>query len=474
MSIVDVFVTGWSSEPYTGGAYSTLGVGATPADRSALTEVLDGRFTFAGEHLSIDYPATMHGAYNTGVEAAKRLLAAQPTAKTAVIVGAGLSGLAAAQTLRNAGLAVTVLEATSQPGGRARTQLIWDSRTIHPGAAWIHGDIGNPIAELARSVHIGFPPEPPQTQHIVVSALRTVDGANHFGPAVALSSTDADQVLAVTHHVHDELSRVAEVHRNSGKPDEAVRSTLEALLSEVDHAQTRKIAATQLMQHFESLLAGSVDDLSLHHGDEPYAYPGGDHYLTTPLEPLIQTLTTGLNLVLESPVTDVSSDTSSVHIASLDRHSADVAVIAVPLIPLQRGAITFTPQLPEALHASLHRLRMGSKTKVFVRFTEKWWGETHTIWVYPSASTTNPGTQAEPTGVNQQTLVSPLWPEWVDASDVAGAPTLFCFVSGVEGQRIAELGATPHGLELVRAELENLFAAIQPALIEGRASNQRS
>jgi monoamine oxidase len=116
MSVVDVFVTSWSSEPYTGGAYSTLGVGATPTDRSALTEVLGARLTFAGEHLSVEHPATMHGAYNSGCEAAQRLLLVQPEARTAVIIGAGLAGLAAAQVLRAAGLEVTVLEATAKVG----------------------------------------------------------------------------------------------------------------------------------------------------------------------------------------------------------------------------------------------------------------------------------------------------------------------------------------------------------------------
>jgi monoamine oxidase len=461
MPVADVFVTRWSSEPYIGGAYSTLGVGATPADRTALEAVLGQRMTFAGEHLSVDYPATMHGAYNSGVAAAQRLLAAQPEAETAIVVGAGLSGLAAAQILKSAGLSVTVLEATSKIGGRARTESIWDNRPIHPGAAWVHGPIGNPIAELARSVHISFPPEPPHVRHVVVSSYRQAGEVRRFGSAVALDSASAEQVLAATKQAHDALNHQAEQHRDSGQADTTVKPVLQSILREIEDLSLRAAVGTQLVQHFESLLAGSIDDISLHFGDEPYAYPGGDHYITTPLEPLIAKLTEDLRVELESPVTKVEFRESCVHITSARDHTADLVVVALPLIPLQREAIAFCPTLPDALLASLHRLRMGSKTKVFVRFTAKWWGDTHTLWMYPSApaNETDFSEQRDPTA-------SPLWSEWVDATDVAGVPTLFVFLSGSEGQRIAELALTPEGLAQVRAEVENLFRVVEPALCD--------
>ncbi len=453
MGIVDIFVTTWSAEPYIGGAYSTLGVGATPADRTALNEVLGQRMTFAGEHLSVDHPATMHGAYNSGVAAGQRLIEAQPTAKAAIVIGAGLSGLAAAQTLRSAGLQVTVLEATKHLGGRARTQRIWDNRAIHPGAAWIHGPIGNPVADLARSVHIAFPAEPTKRQHVKVSVDDVADGQHRFPSAIALDQRGVDAVLATTAVVHEALTVAAQAHRDSGTPDETIRPTLQKLLNEIEDSSLRAAVSTQLIQHFESLLAGSIDDISLHHGDEPYAYPGGDHYVTAPLEPIMQSLAEGLNVVLNSPVNIVTIETSSVHVTSVQNYSADVVVVAVPLIPLQRDSITFTPALPQAMSNSLHKLRMGSKIKVFVRFSEKWWGDTHTIWIYPS--------EAHPS----ETANSSLWPEWVDASDVAGVPTLFGFVSGGEAKRIADLAATPEGFAQVRAEVESLFAAITPALL---------
>ena len=72
-----------------------------------------------------------------------------------IVVGAGFAGLAAAATLRAAGVATLVLEATAQPGGRARTQEIAPGLSVELGATWLHG-LGspqepNPIFQAALS-----------------------------------------------------------------------------------------------------------------------------------------------------------------------------------------------------------------------------------------------------------------------------------------------------------------------------------
>lgn len=61
-----------------------------------------------------------------------------------VVIGAGISGLNAAQRLRDAGLGVAVLEARNRVGGRIRTHR---PSLLELGAQVIHGD-RNPIWSL--------------------------------------------------------------------------------------------------------------------------------------------------------------------------------------------------------------------------------------------------------------------------------------------------------------------------------------
>lgn len=69
----DLVVSKWGHDPYSLGAYSFMGVGATPKDRAMLGKSLGGSLFFAGEAVSENYAATMHGAYESGLAAAREI-----------------------------------------------------------------------------------------------------------------------------------------------------------------------------------------------------------------------------------------------------------------------------------------------------------------------------------------------------------------------------------------------------------------
>src|SRR6516225_1927795 len=71
----------------------------------------------------------------------------------AVVVGAGLSGLAAAHRLQQAGLEVTVLERADRAGGLARTEYR-DGYLVDTGADLINASFARYL-ELAREVGLG-------------------------------------------------------------------------------------------------------------------------------------------------------------------------------------------------------------------------------------------------------------------------------------------------------------------------------
>ncbi|MFN9901310.1 MAG: FAD-dependent oxidoreductase, partial [bacterium] len=66
----------------------------------------------------------------------------------AIVVGAGISGLAAARRLAQEGLSVKVLEAGDRAGGRMLTVQAPGGQ-VELGAQFFHGTEGNPVYALA-------------------------------------------------------------------------------------------------------------------------------------------------------------------------------------------------------------------------------------------------------------------------------------------------------------------------------------
>ncbi len=67
--VVRHLVTAWRGDPWVKGAYSAARPG-TVGQRARLAEAIDGRLFFAGEATSIEFFATAHGAYLSGIRAA--------------------------------------------------------------------------------------------------------------------------------------------------------------------------------------------------------------------------------------------------------------------------------------------------------------------------------------------------------------------------------------------------------------------
>jgi monoamine oxidase len=69
-----VQITRWANDPFAYGTYSHVPPGATYDDYEALAEPIGNRVFFAGEATSVEYPSTVHGAYESGERAAKEIL----------------------------------------------------------------------------------------------------------------------------------------------------------------------------------------------------------------------------------------------------------------------------------------------------------------------------------------------------------------------------------------------------------------
>lgn len=71
---VDYLRTSWDADPFSRGSYSFQKVGSQPGDRRALAQAVGDRLFFAGEATHPHFFSTVHGAYETGVRAAREII----------------------------------------------------------------------------------------------------------------------------------------------------------------------------------------------------------------------------------------------------------------------------------------------------------------------------------------------------------------------------------------------------------------
>lgn len=65
--------TAWSSDPFAYGSYAHVAPGASLDDFEIMARPVADRLFFAGEHTHEKYPATVHGAYLSGIRAAREV-----------------------------------------------------------------------------------------------------------------------------------------------------------------------------------------------------------------------------------------------------------------------------------------------------------------------------------------------------------------------------------------------------------------
>lgn len=73
MQPLEAVVTRWESDRFARGSYSNAGVNMQPEDYQLMSRTI-GNLYFAGEHTIVTHPATVHGAYLSGLRAASDVL----------------------------------------------------------------------------------------------------------------------------------------------------------------------------------------------------------------------------------------------------------------------------------------------------------------------------------------------------------------------------------------------------------------
>lgn len=271
-----------------------------------------------------------------------------------VVVGAGISGLAAARTLADAGATVIVLEAKPHIGGRLRTDMSLGA-PFEVGAGWIHGpSAANPTKKLADAV--GAKTFVTRDDNIVV-----FDGEGEEVPEPRLEKINGAWEAAI-----ERLDQELETTDRRTLAD-AIRAHAPETLSDPG---TRWAWSA----YTEFSKGGPLEDLSAVLFDDDEAFPGADVIVTTGYDKILGPLAKGLDIRLSTPVTSIAHGGSGVTVATpAGPVEADYAVCSLPLGVLKAGTVAFDPPLPAVHRDAIARTGFGSVTKIALEFAAPFW-----------------------------------------------------------------------------------------------------
>ncbi|KXS10203.1 amine oxidase [Gonapodya prolifera JEL478] len=374
--------------------------------------------------------------------------------RTVIVIGAGISGLAAAVRLKTAGVDVVVLEARDRVGGRILTDDSWGV-PIDLGGSWVHGTDNNPLL-VSR--------DPP----LYTGRLFTDQSYAYYRPKTFiptslfemtryyLNFTAIESRLSARQSSHDDSSLDVSAEEFYRTESAAVGNRMRRWWRGESAARDMEDVLMNLFHATISASGGDPEAVSVSADwNSFYQKRTLDAIAADGMGTVIQNLmrygdlAVGRNILLEKAVTRIqygdalagSSNPSSppkVRITCTDgtvfesRH----VVVTVPIGVLKAHHKTlFDPVLPPKVVGAIDGLGAGLLDKVVLRFERKWWKSTTAFSSFfldelPTSTPPIPGSFKK----------YPHYPFYiVDISKVSDAPVLavLCYRLWAEAAEVA-------------------------------------
>ncbi|TAF32127.1 MAG: amine oxidase [Cytophagales bacterium] len=278
--------------------------------------------------------------------------------KRAIIIGAGIAGLASATKLVADEMIVTVLEARNRIGGRIFTDRSL-GLPVDLGASWIHGPEKNPITDIANAAGA----KTFETQDEPVNIY------DAMGKLISPSKVD---------EYYDDYEDLIKAAKKKGNIpfSKAIQEINPAYLED-------DLMVYQLSAFAEFDSGGPIEKLSAEYWDEDEVYDGDDVLFPNGYDAVTNHLAKGLDIKMEHIVKKINySGTTIVVETNKGNFEADYVVCTLPLGVLKANKVTFEPALPASKVSAMSRVEMGFVNKVFLVFPQTFWAKENQYFGY--------------------------------------------------------------------------------------------
>ncbi len=274
-----------------------------------------------------------------------------PNGKTVLIIGSGISGLAAAKKLKDKGFTVIVLEAQEKIGGRLRTDRSMGI-AFDEGASWIHGPNGNPITKLASQAGAN-------------TYLTDDDNLAVFdNNGTGYSDTFLDSQ-------YTQFENALKAVRSAGTKQQSFQTIFNSLYPTQANNRLWKY---MLSAYLEFDTGGDISKLSSKHFYDDEAFSGKDVIVTNGYDKVANLLGQGLDIRLNSSVTEINyNETKSLVKVNGNSIEADYVIVSVPLGVLKNNSIAFKPTLPVSKLSAIQNIQMGNVNKFLFIWGKPFW-----------------------------------------------------------------------------------------------------
>ena len=273
------------------------------------------------------------------------------TSKKVIVVGAGISGLAASKKLKEKGFEVVLLEASNGAGGRIKTDYS-AGIPFDLGASWIHGPNGNPITDIA--VSSGATTYMTDDENL---AVFDEDGTEYQD---AVLDPQYSQFLTALDEVEFEGTKT---------------QSFETVFTNLYPSKMGdKLWIYMLSAYLEFDTGGDIRKLSSIDFYNDSAFPGKDVIITNGYDKIIDYLKQDLDIRMNEPMLSIDARDKIVKvISSSGTHTGVYVLVTIPLGILKQVQTAFLPVLPQYKLDAINGTEMGIVNKFLLIWDSPFW-----------------------------------------------------------------------------------------------------